>query len=221
MNTAVFAISLVPIIIRLSYEHGFAHVQTSFHEFWRGRVSHYRGIVSKSEDAEDDLEDPMSASQTRLLVDDAPRVVDVSPGGLGAQEGMLSLQETAILSLEFCLLWFLANYLVSACLEYTSVASSTILTSTSSIWTLIFGAFARVEHFSYKKLVGVFASLVGIVLISSVDLSSENNDEHRGNFPHKTKGEIALGDASKCPFAPLPIEVALLFGRVISVTPSP
>lgn len=195
MNTAAFAISLVPIIIRLSYEHGFAHVQTSFHEFWRGRINHYRGVASKSEDAEDDLEDPMSASQTRLLVDHEPRLS--APGDLGTQEGMLNLQETAILSFEFCLLWFLANYLVSACLEYTSVASSTILTSTSSIWTLIFGAFARVEYFSYRKLVGVFASLLGIILISSVDLSSENNDENRGNFPHKTKSEIALGDASK------------------------
>lgn len=200
MNTTVFAVSLVPIIIRLSYEHGFAHVQTSFYEFWQGRVNHYRGIASKSEDIEDDLEDPMSASQTRLLVDHEPRGVNALPRDLRTQEGMLNLQETAILSLEFCLLWFLANYLVSACLEYTSVASSTILTSTSSIWTLIFGAFARVEHFSYRKLIGVFASLIGIILISSVDLSSENNDENRGNFPHKTKGEIALGDTSKCPF---------------------
>ncbi|KUJ22212.1 uncharacterized protein LY89DRAFT_396166 [Mollisia scopiformis] len=195
VNTATFAISLIPILIRLSYEHGFAHVQTSAVEFWRSRVGHYRGVKTKSEDTEDDLEDPMSASQTRLLVDDEPASMHGASSDVGAQEGMLSLQETATLSLEFCLLWFAANYLVSACLEYTSVASSTILTSTSSIWTLIFGAFARVEHFSYRKLIGVFASLIGIILISSVDLSSENNDENRGNFPHKTKREIALGDA--------------------------
>jgi len=95
----------------------------------------------------------------------------------------------------FCMLWFLANYLVAACLEYTSVASSTILTSTSSIWTLIFGVLFRVEGFSYKKLIGVLASLAGIVLISSVDLSGKDNDENRGNFPHKSQGEIAIGDA--------------------------
>lgn len=137
----------------------------------------------------------MSASQARLLVDN-----DVGPalsltGEPQPPEEMLSVPETAWLSLEFCLLWFAANYLVAACLEYTSVASSTILTSTSSIWTLIFGALVRVEHFSYKKLIGVLASLAGIILISSVDLSGKDNDEHRGNFPHKSQGEIALGDA--------------------------
>jgi solute carrier family 35 protein F5 len=108
---------------------------------------------------------------------------------------MLSVQETAKLSLEFSIIWFLANYLVAACLEYTSVASSTILTSTSSIWTLILGALFRVETFSYKKLIGVVASLMGIILISTVDLSGTDNDDNRGNFPHKSQGEIAIGDA--------------------------
>ncbi|CZR57384.1 related to integral membrane protein [Phialocephala subalpina] len=195
VNTATFAISLVPIMIRLSYEHGFEHVRTSCVEFWRGSVNQYRAIGTKSEDREDDAEDAMSASQTRLLVDNEGGVIDALPGDAQVQEQKLNLQETAKLSLEFCLLWFVANYLVSACLEYTSVASSTILTSTSSIWTLMFGAFARVEHFSFKKLIGVFASLVGIILISTVDLSGKDNDENRGNFPHKSKGEIALGDA--------------------------
>jgi solute carrier family 35 protein F5 len=110
------------------------------------------------------------------------------------EEGALTVGETAKLSLEFCLLWFVANYFVSACLKYTSVASSTILTSTSGIWTLCFGAIFKVERFSVKKLLGVVASLVGIMLISSVDLSGDN-DENRGNFPHKSLEDIALGDA--------------------------
>ncbi|EHK96664.1 putative Uncharacterized vacuolar membrane protein [Glarea lozoyensis 74030] len=110
------------------------------------------------------------------------------------EEGQLSVPETARLSLEFCFLWFIANYLVAACLEYTSVASSTILTSMSSIFTLIFGALLRVEAFSYKKLIGVLASLTGIVLISLVDLSGKDNDENRGDFPHKSHTEIAIGD---------------------------
>ncbi len=107
---------------------------------------------------------------------------------------VLTVRETAFLSLEFCLLWFIANYFVAACLTYTSVASSTILTSTSSIWTLMFGALVRVERFSLKKLVGVLASLAGIVLISSVDLSGDN-DENRGSFPHKSQQQIAIGDS--------------------------
>jgi solute carrier family 35 protein F5 len=107
----------------------------------------------------------------------------------------LSIQETARLSLEFCLLWFSANYLVSACLEYTTVASSTILTSTSSVFTLLFGALFRVEKFSVRKLIAVLASLAGIALISSIDLSGRDNDaDHRGDFPEKTTWELAVGD---------------------------
>lgn len=105
----------------------------------------------------------------------------------------LGFRETAVLSLEFCILWFLANYLSSACLQYTSVASVTILTSTSSVWTLVFGAIFGVETFSMRKLVGVLASLTGVALISMVDLSGRS-DDNRGSFPHKTPGQIALGD---------------------------
>ena len=40
----------------------------------------------------------------------------------------------------------------------------------------------------------MFASLAGIVLISSVDLSSDN-DSNRGSFPYKSQRQIAIGDA--------------------------
>ncbi|KAH0151052.1 hypothetical protein KCU86_g21777, partial [Aureobasidium melanogenum] len=106
----------------------------------------------------------------------------------------LSLGETARLSLEFCILWFLANYFVAACLEHTTVASSTILTSTSSIFTLLLGCAVGVEIFTLRKLLGVLASLLGVVLISSVDLFG-NNDDGRGLFPHKSARQVALGDA--------------------------
>jgi len=195
VNTAFFAISLIPIFIRLSHQHGFTHIWTSMVEYWQGTMSEYKIVGGKPSEGEEDPEDPMSASQTRLLVDDQAGPALSMSEGPPPSEGVLSVPETAKLSLEFCLLWFAANYLVAACLEYTSVASSTILTSTSSIWTLIFGAIWRVESFSWRKLAGVFCSLAGIALISSLDLSKEDNDDSRGNFPHKTQGEIAIGDA--------------------------
>lgn len=105
----------------------------------------------------------------------------------------LTLQETAKLALEFCVLWFLANYFAAACLSYTTVASSTILASTSSIWTLLCGSLLRVERFTLRKLIGVGASLAGVALISMIDVSGET-DENRGSFPHKTPRELALGD---------------------------
>ena len=150
--------------------------------------------IGKTADGEEEAEDPMSASQARLLIDEDGNHALSMIGDPQGPEEMLGVRETAWLSFEFCLLWFAANYLVAACLEYTSVASSTILTSTSSVWTLIFGAVMRVEVFSYRKLIGVLASLAGIILISSVDLGQPDNDENRGDFPHKTQAEIAIGD---------------------------
>ena len=114
---------------------------------------------------------------------------DVSPGG----SGRLSIHATARLSLEFCILWFVANYSVAAGLEYTTVGSSTILTSTSSVWTLVFGVLVRVEAFSLKKLVGVFVSICGVAMISKLDFSGET-DSNRGEFPHKSTVELAIGD---------------------------
>lgn len=72
------------------------------------------------------------------------------------------------------------------------------------VWTLIFGAVIGVEKFTVRKLLGVVASLIGIVLISRVDLSSspeippiEDGGSGGGGstFPSKTPAEIALGDA--------------------------
>lgn len=103
---------------------------------------------------------------------------------------------TARFSLAFCLLWFVANYFAMACLQYTTVASTTILTSTSSIWTLILGAFTGTEKFTWKKLCGVLASLAGIALISQVDLKSGDKTKRAINeFPDKTAYELAIGDA--------------------------
>ena len=59
---------------------------------------------------------------------------------------------------------------------------------------MVFGALLSVEKFTLRKLIGVLASLAGIVLISGVDLSG-NNDKNRGSFPHKSQGQIAIGDA--------------------------
>ncbi|OIW29806.1 hypothetical protein CONLIGDRAFT_345962 [Coniochaeta ligniaria NRRL 30616] len=186
LNTSIFAVSLIPMIIQYTAKHGLSGLKTRTGELWLelryGTPSHHKSAQ--------DLDDDPDAE--RLLVDDegSLEAFDLPP----APEEKLSLRETAWLSLEFCMLWFLANYFASACLEYTSVGSVTILTSTSSVWTLVFCAVMKVEGFTYRKLVGVLASMAGVILISSIDLSGAS-DDNRGNFPHKTRGQIAVGDA--------------------------
>lgn len=125
----------------------------------------------------------------------------------GEKNKNLGIMATARLSLAFCFLWFLANYFAMACLQYTTVASTTILTSTSSFWTLLIGAITGMERFTWRKFFGVMGSFLGIILISRVDFStsadSTNPPSDNGNarslravdtFPDKSPAELALGD---------------------------
>jgi solute carrier family 35 protein F5 len=187
----------VPIFLRIAHQHGYRQISRAANQYFLGHLKHYHGVPTASNNDEDDEQISRILSNSPLLNGDssgtasAPASIHIIDD-LEQETGVLGFRATAILSLEFCLLWFLANYFVAACLEYTSVASSTILTSTSSIWTLIFGALFRVERFTFNKLVGVLASLAGIILISLVDLTGDS-DKNRGSFPHKSQQQIAIG----------------------------
>lgn len=196
-NTSMFALSLIPMFIRYLAQRGVHGLRSDVRRMW-AQHRFQDAAASPPTDEEHDRQ-----AHERLLVDErdpattamtARAAAMTHAGWSAAATGeKLDFRETAVLSFEFCMLWFMANYLASACLEYTSVASVTILTSTSSVWTLVFGSLFGVETFSLRKLVGVVASLTGIGLISMVDLSGKS-DENRGSFPHKTPAQIALGD---------------------------
>ncbi|KAG9314466.1 hypothetical protein JVU11DRAFT_5263 [Chiua virens] len=53
-------------------------------------------------------------------------------------EDRITPEETAKLAAYFCFLWFAANWTLNAALAYTSVASATVLSSMSGIFTLAF-----------------------------------------------------------------------------------
>lgn len=197
VNTSFFVIPLIPILLRLSRKDP-SQFSNLANRLRGARYSRIEGhdvegaALLRVENEEETSHRPLSG---RLALEDENSnshvAADVHPP---LASDPLDLVETAKLGLEFCIIWYLANYFVAACLEYTTVASGTILTSTSSIWTLLLGALMRVERFSIKKLLGVLASLAGVIMISTVDLSGKN-DETRGSFPHKSRQQIAIGDA--------------------------
>ena len=109
-----------------------------------------------------------------------------------------SVKRVARLGLEFCLLWFTANFCVAKALEYTTVATCTILASTSGLWTLLIGATFEVEAFTLRKLLAVLLSIVGIALVSSADLSGNGSSglSSRKSFSENLAGELlALSSA--------------------------
>ncbi|OAR03088.1 hypothetical protein LLEC1_07471 [Akanthomyces lecanii] len=204
VNTSLFAISLIPMFMRYMMRNGIGGLRCDLVQLWhqrKNRSAHFSKIKDEEEQDAVDAEHLLASQDEEATVPE-PVSRDTTPE-------KLSFADTAYLSLEFCMLWFLANYFASACLEYTSVASVTILTSTSSIWTLVFCALFKVESFSLRKLFGVLASLIGIVLISTVDLTG-NSDEHRGSFPHKSTGQIAIGDS-------MALISAVVYGMYVTV----
>lgn len=60
----------------------------------------------------------------------APPVASESARNIDVLEPLTTLQ-TAKLASVFCLFWFIANWSLNAALDYTSVASATVLSSTS------------------------------------------------------------------------------------------
>ncbi|KDQ19586.1 hypothetical protein BOTBODRAFT_170660 [Botryobasidium botryosum FD-172 SS1] len=81
----------------------------------------------------------------------------------------LTMRQTAVVAGFFYLFWFVANWSVNAALGYTTVASSTILASTSGFFTLALGGMLGVESFSFAKFAAVATSFAGVVLVSLSD----------------------------------------------------
>ena len=59
------------------------------------------------------------------------------------------------------------QYLSNSALENTSVASTTVLTSTSGLFTLLFGALLRQDSINIPKMVAVFISMAGVAMITA------------------------------------------------------
>lgn len=67
--------------------------------------------------------------------------------------------------------WFIANWSYNASLWYTSITSSTVLASTSSLFTFLFAVLVKDESFSLLKLGGVLLGVSGGILTALHDAS--------------------------------------------------
>lgn len=198
----MFMLALIPNLMRTAYRR---HRKGNLYSIIRQNLTNntaYRQVPTS------DPEIPDSGSFVNKATSPPNDVDDVEE-----KNKHLGLLPTSRLALQFCFLWFGANYFAVACLQYTTVASTTILTSTSSLWTLVLGAFTGTEIFTWRKLCGVVCSLFGIILISTIDLTANADSTDPASepdrllrlrrlfrragdqFPEKSSSELALGDA--------------------------
>ncbi|PPS03916.1 hypothetical protein GOBAR_AA16765 [Gossypium barbadense] len=76
-------------------------------------------------------------------------------------DGMLSAMQ--VVAFGFCMapIWFATEYLTNAALARTSVANTTLLSSTSGLFTLIFGAILGQDSINAVNVVSVVISITG------------------------------------------------------------
>ena len=90
---------------------------------------------------------------------------------------LLPTRRVAMLAAQFCPVWFVANYAFNLSLGLTSVSSNTILSTTSSLWTLVLGLFVlKDERFNWGKLVAVTLTIGGVTLVSLEDQKGDGGD---------------------------------------------
>ncbi|KAI5952608.1 hypothetical protein KGF54_003475 [Candida jiufengensis] len=94
----------------------------------------------------------------------------------------INIYETFQLSIQFIILWFSANLVTNASLSYTSVASQTILSSTSSFFTLIIGYLVSVEKINQNKIMGILLSFSGVLIVTKADTSDSNPNNGGKHF---------------------------------------
>ncbi|XP_057799981.1 uncharacterized transporter C405.03c isoform X2 [Salvia miltiorrhiza] len=91
-----------------------------------------------------------------------PRQVDDSRSIKPEKE--ITAKEIATYGFYLAPLWFITEYFSNAALARTSVASTTVLSSTSGLFTLFFGAFLGQDTLNIAKIVAVFVSIGGVVM---------------------------------------------------------
>lgn len=147
-----------------------------------GRANVHRELIMEEEGTGND--------SNRSVDMTSPLLTNLEAGTHANQKKRLTLYETIKLSAEFCILWFTANLVTNASLAFTSVASQTILSTTSSFFTLFIGAICHVESLSKSKVLGSFISFVGIIMVTKsdshqryqrhiADVSGDDNDAVR------------------------------------------
>ncbi|XP_062097206.1 uncharacterized vacuolar membrane protein YML018C isoform X2 [Humulus lupulus] len=114
-----------------------------------------QGMLTRK-DSEADLSPP---AEGRLLVSRHKDELHVLK-----QERKLTTREVATYGFYIAPIWFITEYLSNAALARTSVASTTVLSSTSGLFTLFIGAFLGQDSLNVAKVVAVFVSMAGVVM---------------------------------------------------------
>ncbi|KAM4125480.1 hypothetical protein ACB094_01G312800 [Castanea mollissima] len=94
----------------------------------------------------------------------------------------------------FCIapLWFFTEYLNNAALARTTVASTTLMSSTSGLFTLLIGACLGQESIDIVKVIAVVVSMAGVAMttLGKVSATDESQLSTLKNGKHSLLGDL-------------------------------
>lgn len=114
-------------------------------------------LISKTDSSQDKELHPLEEEEIELSDDENHN------DSIDKEVEKLPLKSVIIISLQFCFLWLLANYTFNFSLSKTSVSSSTIISTTSSFWTLVFCHIMKIERFQLKNFLAVLITYVSYI----------------------------------------------------------
>lgn len=90
-------------------------------------------------------------------------------------------------------IYFICGACATTALKYTSGLNETVLSTTSSLFSLLLGVLFRVEKFSWSKLVAIVCSICGICLVTFMDRTTFGTAFEAFNL-ESTSLEVVLGN---------------------------
>ncbi|XP_028799075.1 uncharacterized vacuolar membrane protein YML018C isoform X2 [Neltuma alba] len=98
------------------------------------------------------------------LAEGEPLVAKYDDANVLNAEKELTTRQIAFYGFSIAPLWFITEYLSNAALARTSVASTTVLSSTSGLFTLFIGVSMGQDSLNVAKVVSVFISMAGVAM---------------------------------------------------------
>jgi solute carrier family 35, member F5 len=99
--------------------------------------------------------------------------IEEAPGSSQFREW--TTRDHYLAALRIAPVWFISNWSYNASLRYTTITSSTVLSSTGSLFTFLFAVLLKDESFTAQKLVGVLLGMAGSIVTGVHDLREEEN----------------------------------------------
>ncbi|CAH6723129.1 hypothetical protein CLIB1444_13S01002 [[Candida] jaroonii] len=99
----------------------------------------------------------------------------------------LNKVEVFWLSFQIAVIYLVYNICALSGLKYTSASNQTVLSSTTSIFTLFIGYFLNTDAFTLKKIICTLVSFSGVLLVNFSETKSFNGDNDNKFIPKNPK----------------------------------